>query len=136
MEILKKNSYYIKSLIGIFIMLGFKYLPPVGDITPLGMNILGIFIGIIYCWTFVDSIWPSIISIALLGISGYDNMWNTVIQAFGNPVVIQMFFIMIFIGLVQEEEVSEYIARWFITRKIINKRPWVFTLCIFWELLQ
>ena len=43
MEILKKNSYYIKSLIGIFIMLGFKYLPPVGDITPLGMNILGIF---------------------------------------------------------------------------------------------
>ena len=71
-----------------------------------------------------------------MGISGYDNMWNTVIQAFGNPVVIQMFFIMIFIGLVQEEEVSEYIARWFITRKIINKRPWVFTLCIFWELLQ
>lgn len=127
MEVIKKNSYYIKSFIGILIMLTFKYLPVIEPITPLGMNILGIFIGIIYCWTFVDSIWPSILSVVLLGMSGYDNMWNTVTQAFGNPVLIQMFFMMIFIGLVQEEKVSEYIARWFITRKIINKRPWVFT---------
>lgn len=127
-EKINKNwSYYLKCLLGIAFMVGFRFIPPINPITELGMNVLGIFIGVIYCWTFVDAIWPSILSIILLGLSGYSSMNQIVLNSFGNTIVVQMVFMMIFIGIVQEEKVSEYIARWFITRKVINGRPWIFT---------
>ena len=44
----KTVRYYILSAIGIAIMLFFKYIPPVGTVTELGMNVLGIFIGAIW----------------------------------------------------------------------------------------
>ena len=39
----KTVRYYILSAIGIAIMLFFRFLPPMGTVTELGMNVLGIF---------------------------------------------------------------------------------------------
>ncbi len=44
----KDTNYYILSLIGIAIMFGFGFLPPIAPITPLGMRVLGVFIGVIF----------------------------------------------------------------------------------------
>ena len=41
----KTVRYYILSAIGIAIMLFFRFLPPMGTVTELGMNVLGIFLG-------------------------------------------------------------------------------------------
>ena len=44
--------YYAKILLIAVLMFGIGFLPPIGDITPYGMKILGIFIGCIVGWGF------------------------------------------------------------------------------------
>ena len=62
----KKDFYSIHLVIGIGIMLLFRYLPfQLPCITPIGMEILGIFIGTLYLWTTSDPIISSILSIFL-----------------------------------------------------------------------
>ena len=56
----KDMKTYIHSIIGIIIMFGFGYLPAPEPITPMGMQVLGIFIGLIYLWCLVDLLWPSV----------------------------------------------------------------------------
>ena len=52
----KNTAYYVKSLIGIVLMFGVGFLPPIPGVTPLGMNVLGIFVGMIYLLCAVDII--------------------------------------------------------------------------------
>ena len=44
----EKLFYIVNSIVCLALMLGFGHLQPIGSITPLGMDILGIFIGLIY----------------------------------------------------------------------------------------
>lgn len=55
----------VHSAIGLSFMLLFPLLPPFEPITPVGMHILGIFIGMVYLWSALNSIWPSIFGIVL-----------------------------------------------------------------------
>ena len=57
-----KNSqicYYVKCMAGIAFLFGFGYLPAIEPITPMGMRILGIFIGAIYLWSVAGVVWPA-----------------------------------------------------------------------------
>ena len=65
------KKYYLKSLIGLTFMFGFRYLPPIGPLTSLGMQVTGIFIGLIYLCCVVDIIWPSMIGLIALGMTDY-----------------------------------------------------------------
>ena len=47
----KKGIFYVDVLITLLFMFGFGYLPAVEPITPLGMKMLGIFIGLVYAWS-------------------------------------------------------------------------------------
>ena len=46
------TGYLIHSLICVALMVGVGFLPPIGGITPYGMDILGVFLGSIYGWVF------------------------------------------------------------------------------------
>lgn len=116
----------IHSLIGIAIMLLFRFLPiSLPEVTPTGMEILGIFIGTLYLWTTVDPIWSSILCIAAIGMSSYAPMTGVLSTAFGSPVVAQMLFMMIYTGALVHEKITLHIGRWFLTRKISEGRPWL-----------
>lgn len=39
-------------------------------LTPLGMNLIGIFLGVLYGWIFIDIIWPACRPLALTLIGG------------------------------------------------------------------
>ncbi|MDE6260606.1 MAG: citrate transporter [Oscillospiraceae bacterium] len=121
----------IHSLIGIAIMLLFRFLPiSLPQVTPTGMEVLGIFLGTLYLWTTVDPMWSSILCIAAIGLSSYAPMAGVLATAFGNPVVVQVLFMMILTGALVEEKVTLYIGRWILTRKIAEGRPWVFTFAV------
>lgn len=122
--------YLINSVIGVSLMLFFKFIPAPAPITPIGMEVLGIFFGVIYLWTTCDSIWPSLVGVSLLGISSYAPM-NTILMNFlGDSTVVQMLFIMVLVGAVVQSGLTNYIGRWFLTRKIINGKPWVFSFML------
>lgn len=68
----KNTSYYVKSAIVVAIMVIFQFLPPVGQITELGMKVLGIYIALLYGWSAVNIVWPSFLALFFLAFSGYD----------------------------------------------------------------
>ena len=77
----------IATIIGVLLMFGCQFLPPVFGLTPLGMQVAGIFIGTILLWMFVSVTWPSILCIIALilsplytyssGLSGSMGGWIT-----------------------------------------------------------
>lgn len=120
-------AYMLHCAIGIFFMFGFGALPPFGPVTVLGMKVLGIFIGCIYLWTVVDILWPSLLGLVALALSGYAPAGQIMAGAFGDSVTVLVLFGMILFGAIQNAGVTEHISRWFLTRRIINGRPLIFS---------
>lgn len=71
-----KEAKFIHTIIGVVIMIFFRFLPNFPYITDIGMEVFGIFIETIYLWTTVETLWSSLLSIFLLGISNYSSMDN------------------------------------------------------------
>lgn len=125
------TKLYIHSLIGIAIIVVFQFLPPMGGITPIGMKMVGAFLGMVYLWSLVDTMWPSLLGLIVMGFSGFagkgaEGMINTMLNAFGQHTVLLTLFCMVLFGALYESGCTNYIANWFLTRKIITGRPYVF----------
>ena len=129
---MKKNMSYIHFAIGLLIMLIFRFIP-VGvlpNVTEPGLQIMGIFIGTIYLWTTSDPTVASITAIVMIGLSDFTTAGGALVGCFGNATVIQMLFLMIFMGGLTNRRLTVYIGRWILTRKVIEGKPWVFTTAI------
>lgn len=127
---------YIHSAVGILLMVIFQFIPAGGGITPIGMKVLGAFLGMVYLWSLVDTLWPSLLGLLVIGLSGFagegiQGMRATMMTAFGQDTVLITIFAMILFGTLYEVGATHYIANWFLTRKAISGRPYVF-LTIFY----
>lgn len=136
----KMDLYYVHVLIGLAIMAIFWVLPPMAPITPMGMKCVGAFLGMVYLWSAIEALWPSLLGLFMLGISGYgmaegmtplagfNNVW---LNAVGVNTVLLTLFAMVLFGALDEAGDTMYIAKWFLTKKIFKGRPYVF-LAIFY----
>ena len=123
---------YIHYVIGMIIMMAFRFIP-IGllpNVTEVGLQVMGIFIGTIYLWTTVDPLTSSLIAIVMLALSDLAPVGAVIQACFGNPVVVQLFFLMIFMGGLTNRRLTAYIGRWILTRKFMEGRPWVFTIMV------
>ena len=111
-------------------MFGIPMLPPVEPITHIGMQIGGIFIGLVYLWSTVGMFWPSLISIVAFAFTDYTDMMG-MFGAFSAYLPMLMLFCMILFGAIGDCGLTRYIAHWFLKRKIINGRPSVFNFLFF-----
>lgn len=132
----KDVSYYIKSVIGLAIMIFFGYIPAPAPITQVGMVVLGQFIGLIVLWTFVDMVWPTFAAIVLFGFVARDvypgsfalaGVYEAGMQSIGNWVVVILIGLLIFCEVLNEAGIIKRIALWFLTRKTARRSPWGFT---------
>ena len=90
----QRMKYYIHSLICVVIMFGFQFIPPFTDsITQTGMDALGIFLGVLYGWTFVSMIWPSLLGMVACGFTGLMTVQDSFLQGFGADIVIITLFV-------------------------------------------
>ena len=126
-QVKNDNLYYIKALICIGIMFGFGYLPPVDPITPLGMHVVGIFFGLLFGWMTIGLIWPSIMGCIALVLVGGMKMGAVLSSGWGSTTLLLIFFMVMVAGIVEQSGVSHFIAMYFITRKWVLGKPWVFT---------
>ncbi|MGI6227072.1 MAG: SLC13 family permease [Peptococcales bacterium] len=131
----KTKSWNIMTIIhyaiGLGLMIGFPMLDPIEPITEIGMLILGVFIGMVYLWSTVDSIWPSLLGLFLIGMSEYAPINKVGLDAFGSDIVIMVLISMVLFGAVEYVGCTQYLARWFVTREIINGKPYVFLFVFF-----
>ncbi len=124
----KNTRYYINSVIGVAVMVGFGYLPAFSSVTPMGMKILGIYIGLLWLWSTVDLIWPSFLGLILVGMSGYSSVSSLLNAGWGNGTSIYIWLICLFAYFVTKSGVSDKIVQMIMSAKFARGRPWVVSL--------
>ena len=122
---------YINSAIAIIVMIGFGYLPVLDPITPLGMKILGIFLGCIYGWLTVDVFWPSILGLVLLGHTGYMPVSQVFASAFSNTTLLLMLFMMMLGGLISASGVADVLTLKLLSTRGLQGKPWIIAFVLF-----
>ncbi len=125
-----KPSYFIHVGIVLLLMLGFGKLPPIAPLTELGMQVVGIFLGMIWGWLFCTLSWPSLIGLVILGFTDYCSISKAFATGFSNNVVMIIIMIMAFLGIIQASGVSEWLGFKIISAKFAKGRPWVLTALI------
>lgn len=124
---IRSKSYRINAVIGILIMLCGWVIPPQGPITEVGMRVLGVFVGMIYLFSTCEVSWPSLLGILLLSLTGYCDLSKAAAASLGHTVVFQSIGAYIVAGTLNHYGVTEYIARWILSRKLLKGRPFLFT---------
>ena len=113
----------IHILISLAIMVCFKFVPAAEPLTPLGVEVIGIFLGMLYGWLIAnDSFWPSIFGLLFLGLSSYSTVPAVLRDGFGNSTVLLLFFFFAFTNIISAAGITEYIARWIVSRKVVQGR--------------
>jgi len=125
------TTYYIHSTITVLLIFGFGFLPTVGDITPLGMDVLGIFLGMLYGWIFCGLLWPSMLGIFALGLTDYTTMTGAWAAALGHNNTLIVLTALLFGYYLDKSGLSHTIAYKFITAKVTVGHPWIFITLYF-----
>ena len=134
---MSKNAMsYLHTAIGILIMLAGFVIAPFGPVTEVGVKCLFIFLGMVYLWSTVNPLWPSMLGLVLLGLSGYAGEGAAGFKAvmassIGNDTVILLMLTMVLFGALDVLGVTKHIAKWCLTRKIINGRPYLFLTAVY-----
>ena len=132
----KIRQDYIVSAIGLAIMLLFPMLPAPEPITPAGMTVIGLFIGLVLIWSLVDLIWPTFVAIVLFGNVARDiypgsfqnaGIYEAGMQSFGNWIVLFVLGCLILTVALHKAGTIHRIAYWFMTREFARKGIWQFT---------
>ena len=115
--------------IGIMFLLiiGFSVIRPIGSITPMGMKLAGIFLAMLWGWSTCGLLWPSLLGMLALTLTGLMSMKEFFVLSFGNETLVFILFIFIFTAVIDEVGLIDYIANRFISFKVLNGRPWLFS---------
>lgn len=121
----KTGVYWLHVIIVVLWMFAFRFLPAPTPVTAYGMQILGIFIGLVWGWSFCDLAWPSLLGMVALGLTDY-GITSAVFEAsFGqaNLIIILLSFLM-FAPLTQSG-LSEWLGMKLVSVKFMRGKPLV-----------
>ncbi len=121
----KNAKYYINSAIGIALLFGFGFLPPIAPLTALGMKYIGILLGLIWLWSTVELLWPSILGLAAIVVTGTISGTAITARAFGGDTIILTILAMAVVFAIGKTGALDYAINWFLKRKAFAGRPWV-----------
>lgn len=100
------------------------------SVTHTSMIVTLIFFGVIYLWTFVDTVWPGLLGIVALIFSGYAPAGKVFSMFLGNPMVVMIFFLLMLAAAIVYSNLAQWVARYLMSRSFVNGRPWVLTATI------
>lgn len=117
--------------VAIFFLLtfGVGLLPPLG-LPPMGMDILGVFVGLLYGWSFIGFAWPSMISLVALGFTGYAEPGTVLAGAFSHPAVLFTIFVLAFTAYCNQSGINAVMSKWFLSRRVFAGHPWIFSASV------
>ncbi len=126
----KKYTTYLHFVIMLFLMIGIGYLPPIGQITPMGMKILGVFVGTMYGWIFLDLLWVSLLGLVALGLTGYMTIPEAFSGALGSVTGIQVIMVSILAMAFNHIGAVDVVGNWILTRKSLQKNPMLLVITL------
>ena len=99
---------------------------PANGLTVVGVRTLAVMIPTLYLWLTVGTTWTSLLFMGLLVMTGAMTSTEVWAGSVGHFSVISMIVFMMLNYCLTETGVIDLVCSWFITRKIVNNRPYVF----------
>lgn len=103
----------------------FFLVPSDMGLTPVGRRVLILTIPTVYLWVTEQLAWPSLLFVGGMVICGLDAT-SILAASWGNHLIPTLIASLALTTVLEETGVTEYIASWFYTRKIVEGRPYVF----------
>ena len=128
MSLPKTKKFYVILAITLVIMFGFGYLPTFGQVTPTGMKVLGVFIGMIFAWTMGEIVWPSIIGLVISAAFSLGTFNENYDAAFGNSTTAVIVMGMVFCYAISACGLLGELARWLLGLKIVQRSKYTLIL--------
>lgn len=122
-------AQYVHIIITLLLMFGFGYLPTFSTLTPVGMKLLGLFLGVIYGYSTCEVIWPSLFAFIAFGLSGYTDMSGAIASMLGGSTVFQIITQYFTAGAIVIYGFGKWFIRWSLTKKIFRGKPIFYTWC-------
>jgi len=131
----KSNKYIIRWIIALGIWVLFKWiLPAPAPMTPLGMEVIGIFIDICYMWLVFDVGMCSLLLLVMIVFTKAYTATDAIRFFFGDWMFCFLFGCLMFSQAMQSTGLTRRIALWFITRKVCKGRPWLIITMFFFSM--
>lgn len=131
MKVENVKRFYVDVVIIFVLMFGFGKIPPIAPITELGMQILGIFISLIYAWSRGSLIWPSVVGLIAYSFTGENTLTAVFSSAFGNQTLLMTVWCMLFAATVEKCGLLSIISEFVLTKNFVKKSPWLLALGFF-----
>ncbi|MBQ5369157.1 MAG: hypothetical protein IIU56_02970 [Peptococcaceae bacterium] len=106
----------------------FRFLPPIGQVTPYGMGILGTFIAAIYGWSTIGMVWPSFICLTAIGLTIGPNQ---MIAAGFNATILATIFVFLLMALLEETGATTWLVNTILGSKFTMGKPWLTLFLLF-----
>ena len=118
-------SFYICTAVGLFQMFLFgKVVPPFAGITPEGVSILGIFLGVLVVTVFTgETFWPALMGLFAMITCGFSKASSLLATWFGNTTIQQIIWVMALTGAVTESGAVHVLARRVLKIKALQGHP-------------
>ena len=119
----KKDKYVLHWAVMVIIAFGFRFLPCPETVTPYGMAVLGIFISLIYGWTFLGLLGPSLFGAVIMGTTGYGPVQNVLIAMFSNSTVLIMLIGILAFMAVEQSGTGDWMVAKLLNSQLAKKNP-------------
>lgn len=126
----KINMALLHGAVMLVLIIGAHFISPISTVTPVGMQLVGIFLAMLYGWSTCGLLWPSLLGIIGIALSDICTIKEFLALSFGNETIVFILFVFIFTGVISEVGLIDYIANKMISFKFLNGRPWLFSFFI------
>ena len=124
------HKYLLHTIIMVVITFGFRLLPCPGSVTPYGMAVLGVFIGLVYGWTFLGLLGPSLFGAIVMGTTDYGSVQDVFVAMFSNSTVLMMLVGILAFAAIEQTGAGDWLVAKLLNSKIAKKSP-IFIVEIF-----
>lgn len=122
---------WVAVIVSIFLMFGTGLIPPMFGLSPLGMQVAGIFLGTVLLWLFVSVSWPSVLCIVALMFTPLYSYSEALKVSMGGWIVSFVLFSSMVTYVLGQTGFLKRVAVWFVTRPFTKKNPWIFVGLLF-----
>ena len=130
-----KKTYLHLAIAVVLFVLVMLAVKPVNGLTDTGVLVLAGTIPTLYLWLTLNTHWTSILFLGLLVMTGSTTSNAVWAGSMGHFSVISMIVFMIMNFCLTQTGVIDRVCSWFITRKIVHNRPYVFIGMFFASML-
>ena len=120
-----KSTYYICVAVAVFFMFIFgRVVPAFAGITPVGISMLGIFLGVLIVTMVTgETFWPAVLGLFAMIICDYSSASGLLATWFGNATIQQIIWVMALTGAVTESGAVNVLARKGLKIKALQGHP-------------